>query len=283
MKKILFFAFNLLIAMSLWAEEISLDSIQSGKDSVSIGSHTEFSTEKSGKNITKSGGDSAYIKNDYKSAIQIYEALLEKGEAAEVYYNLGNCYYKTNDIAKSILNYERALLLDPGNTDIRVNLEMARAKTVDKITPIPDIFFVAWIKSLINCLSVDAWAKCGILFFILFLVAVALFFFSKQASLKKGGFIGGIVFLILVVLSNVFASQQKAVLVNRNAAIVLVPSVTVRSTPSESGTSLFILHEGSKVELKDNSMREWKEIRLEDGKVGWVPTSSIEVISFFEK
>lgn len=278
MKKILFFAFNLLIAMSLWAEEISLDSIQSGKDSVSIGSHTEFSTEKSGKNITKPGGDSAYIKNDYKSAIQIYEALLEKGEAAEVYYNLGNCYYKTNDIAKSILNYERALLLDPGNTDIRVNLEMARAKTVDKITPIPDIFFVAWIKSLINCLSVDAWAKCGILFFILFLVAVALFFFSKQASLKKGGFIGGIVFLILVVLSNVFASQQKAVLVNRNAAIVLVPSVTVRSTPSESGTSLFILHEGSKVELKDNSMREWKEIRLEDGKVGWVPTSSIEVI-----
>lgn len=278
MKKILFFAFNLLIAMSLWAEEISLDSIQLGKDSVSIGSHTEFSTEKSGKNITKSGGDSAYIKNDYKSAIQIYEALLEKGEAAEVYYNLGNCYYKTNDIAKSILNYERALLLDPGNTDIRVNLEMARAKTVDKITPIPDIFFVAWIKSLINCLSVDAWAKCGILFFILFLVAVALFFFSKQASLKKGGFIGGIVFLILVVLSNVFASQQKAVLVNRNAAIVLVPSVTVRSTPSESGTSLFILHEGSKVELKDNSMREWKEIRLEDGKVGWVPTSSIEVI-----
>lgn len=278
MKKILFFAFNLLIAMSLWAEEISLDSIQSGKDSVSIGSHTEFSTEKSGKNITKSGGDSAYIKNDYKSAIQIYEALLEKGEAAEVYYNLGNCYYKTNDIAKSILNYERALLLDPGNTDIRVNLEMARAKTVDKITPIPDIFFVAWIKSLINCLSVDAWAKCGILFFILFLVAVALFFFSKQASLKKGGFIGSIVFLILVVLSNVFASQQKAVLVNRNAAIVLVPSVTVRSTPSESGTSLFILHEGSKVELKDNSMREWKEIRLEDGKVGWVPTSSIGVI-----
>lgn len=104
------------------------------------------------------------------------------------------------------------------------------------------------------------------------------FLFLKTGKFEKGGFIGGIVFLILVVLSNVFASQQKAVLVNRNAAIVLVPSVTVRSTPSESGTSLFILHEGSKVELKDNSMREWKEIRLEDGKVGWVPTSSIEVI-----
>ena len=92
------------------------------------------------------------------------------------------------------------------------------------------------------------------------------------------GFIAGIVFLVLVILSNVFAAQQKGELMERNEAIVLVPSVTVRSTPSESGTSLFILHEGRKVEIKDNSMREWKEIRLEDGKVGWVPASAIEGI-----
>lgn len=278
MKKICFFVFNILITISIWAENASLDSLQSNNDSVSIGSHTEFSAEKIGKDVSKAEGDSAYIKNDYKSAIQIYEALLEKGEAAEVYYNLGNCYYKTNEIARAILNYERALLLDPGNADIRANLEIARSKTVDKVTPIPDIFFVAWIKSLINCLSVDAWARCGIICFILFLVTISLFFFSKQVSWKKGGLIGGIVFLILVIVSNVFASQQKDALLNRNAAIVLMPSVTVRSTPSESGTSLFILHEGRKVEIKDGSMREWKEIRLEDGKVGWVPNSSIEVI-----
>ena len=90
--------------------------------------------------------------------------------------------------------------------------------------------------------------------------------------------IAGIVFLIFVVLSNGFASEQKTELMNRNNAIILSPSVTVRSTPSESGTSLFVLHEGHKIEIKDNSMREWKEIRLEDGKVGWVPASAIEVI-----
>ena len=95
---------------------------------------------------------------------------------------------------------------------------------------------------------------------------------------KKAGFISGIIFLIIAICTNLVASEQKEHLVNRNEAIVMNPSVTVRSTPSESGTSLFILHEGRKVSIKDNSMKEWKEIRLEDGKVGWVPASAIEVI-----
>ena len=185
---------------------------------------------------------------------------------------------EADDIAKAILNYERALLLQPGNADIRANLEIARSKTIDKVVSVPDIFFVAWVKSLINCLSVDAWAKLGIVFFILLLISFSLFFLSKQIVWKKSGFIAGIAFLFLVALSNIFASEQKSELMNRNKAIILSPSVTVRSTPSESGTSLFILHEGHKIEVKDNSMREWKEIRLEDGKVGWVPTSAIEVI-----
>lgn len=209
------------------------------------------------------------MKNDYASAIQIYEALLKDGEAAEVYYNLGNSYYKAGDVAKAILNYERALLIQPGNADIRANLEIARAKTIDKVVPVAEIFFVSWTKSLINCLSVDAWAKVGIVSFFLLLASLYFFFFSRQIVWKKTGFIAGIVFLILVIFANVFAFQQKGELLNRNNAIVLTPSVTVRSTPSETGTSLFILHEGRKVEIKDNSMREWKEIRLEDGKVGW--------------
>ena len=200
------------------------------------------------------------------------------GEAAEVYYNLGNSYYKADDIAKAILNYERALLLQPGNADIRANLEIARSKTIDKVVSVPDIFFVAWVKSLTNCLSVDAWAKLGIVFFILLLISFSLFFFSKQIIWKKSGFIAGILFLVFTVLSNIFASEQKSELLDRNDAIVLSPSVTVRSTPSESGTGLFVLHEGHKIEIKDNSMREWKEIRLEDGKVGWIPASAIEVI-----
>ena len=277
MKKIISLVFGLLIGLAVWAQG-TVDTSASAKDSVSICSHTEFSATKSADNFTKAQGDSAYMRNDYASAIQIYESLLKKGEAAEVYYNLGNSYYKADDIAKAILNYERALLLQPGNADIRANLEIARSKTIDKVVSVPDIFFVAWVKSLTNCLSVDAWAKLGIVFFILLLISFSLFFFSQQIIWKKSGFIAGILFLVFTVLSNIFASEQKSELLDRNDAIVLSPSVTVRSTPSESGTGLFVLHEGHKIEIKDNSMREWKEIRLEDGKVGWIPASAIEVI-----
>lgn len=279
MNRILFFTFSLVMAITVYGQNsTSTDTLQTTNDSISVGSRAEFSAAKQESNVTKAEGDSAYIRNDYASAIQIYENMLKNGESAEVYYNLGNSYYKADDVAKAILNYERALLLQPGNADIRANLEIARSKTVDKIVPIPEIFFVSWTKSLINCLSVDAWAKLGIVFFILLLVSFYLFFFSKQILGRKVGFIAGIVLLVFVILSNVFAAQQKRELTDRNEAIVLAPSVTVRSTPSESGTSLFILHEGRKVEIKDSSMREWKEIRLEDGKVGWVPAFTIEGI-----
>ena len=103
-------------------------------------------------------------------------------------------------------------------------------------------------------------------------------FFSKTALLKKIGFFSGLVSLLIVILANIFAAQQKKRLTERDFAIVMTPNVVVRSTPSESGTSLFVLHEGRKVQIKDGSMREWKEIKLEDGKVGWVPTTSIEEI-----
>lgn len=245
-------------------------------DSIHVDTHTLLDNKL--EDVTKTKGDSAYIKEDYAAAIQIYEALLKNGEAADVYYNLGNSYYKIGEIAKAVLNYERALLLQPGNGDIRANLEVARAKTIDKVEPVPEVFFVSWIKSLTNSMSVDAWATWGIVSFILLIIAFYFFIFSKQIMLKKIGFISGIILLIVTVCSNLFASQQKEHLVNRSEAIVMNPSVTVRSTPSESGTSLFILHEGRKVSVKDNSMKEWKEIRLEDGKVGWVPASAIDVI-----
>ncbi len=277
MKKIVFFTLALMVSFLAYGQGDTLQNAAGGADSIAH-THAEFSASKQMSNVTKAEGDSAYMRNDFAAAIEIYEALLQNAEAPEVYYNLGNSYYKSGDIARAILNYERALLLAPGNADIRANLEVARAKTIDKVTPVPEIFFVAWTKSLINCLSVDAWAKYGIAFFLLLLVSAALFFFSKQTRWKKVGFICGLVCLVFTVLCNVFAAEQKSALTQRNKAIIVAPSITVRSTPSESGTSLFVLHEGCKVEIKDNTMREWKEITLEDGKVGWVPASDIEVI-----
>ena len=277
MKKILFFIFLSMSVTCFAQDSLSIEPRQINEaDSIHVDTHTLLDNKL--EDVTKTKGDSAYIKEDYAAAIQIYEALLKNGEAADVYYNLGNSYYKIGEIAKAVLNYERALLLQPGNGDIRANLEVARAKTIDKVEPVPEVFFVSWIKSLTNSMSVDAWATWGIVSFILLIIAFYFFIFSKQIMLKKIGFISGIILLIVTVCSNLFASQQKEHLVNRSEAIVMNPSVTVRSTPSESGTSLFILHEGRKVSVKDNSMKEWKEIRLEDGKVGWVPASAIDVI-----
>ncbi len=229
--------------------------------------------------VTKEEADQAYQANDFAAAIEKYEAILNtEGESADVYYNLGNSYYKEKNIAKAVLNYERALLLNPGDADIRFNLEMARSKTVDQITPVSEVFIVTWMNSLINVMSEKEWGVVGILSFWLMLVSLIVYIFGRRILYKKIGFAGVVVFLLIAIGANIFASSQKAELINRTGAIVMSPSLTVKSTPNESGTDLFVLHEGTKVYVEDDSMREWKEIRLEDGKKGWVQTSTIEII-----
>lgn len=256
MKKITFIIISILLA-------VSASCIASPSDAVSK---------------MKKDADVAYSKANYTIAIQLYENILKNGESAEVYYNLGNSYYKHNEIAKSILNYERALLLEPYNSDIRNNLEIARSKTLDKANPTSELFFITWVKTLNNAVSADGWAKWGIAFFFLFIVSVYFYVFSKYVKVKKIGFVFALIFLGITILANLFAFNQKDGLVNRNTAIIMSHSVVVRSTPSETGTKLFEIHDGHKVTIKDNSMNEWKDIQLEDGKEGWVHTSDIEVI-----
>lgn len=228
---------------------------------------------------TKEEADKDYQENKFAEAIEKYESILStEGESADIYYNLGNSYYKSKNIAKAVLNYERALLMSPGDADIRFNLEMAHSKTVDQVTPTAEVFIVTWVKSLTNCMSERGWGTTGIVAFILLLAGMALYIFGNRIILKKIGFISAVVFLVVVVCANLFASEQEDELMNRTGAIVMSPSITVKSTPNESGTDLFVLHEGTKVYIEDNSMKGWKEIRLEDGKKGWLPTSSIEVI-----
>ena len=220
----------------------------------------------------------AYTQNDFAKAIELYEAALkENGESATVYYNLGNSYYKANKIAPSILNYERALLLDPGNSDIRFNLEIARLKTVDKIDPIGEFFLTSWFRSVQNLLSTDAWSKFGIVCFILLIGSLFLFFFSRKILIKKAGFYAGICLLVLTVFGNIFAYNQKKSLTERNSAIIFAPTTTIKSSPAESGTDLFILHEGTKVQLK-SKIGDWNEIETADGNVGWIKRGEIEVI-----
>lgn len=231
------------------------------------------------ESFTKADADKAYQENKYAEAIKMYENILAtQGESAVVYYNLGNSYFKEKNMAKAVLNYERALLLNPGDADIRFNLDMARSKTVDQITPATEVFIVTWINSLTNMQSERGWAKIGIVSFICLLIGLALYIFSKRLFVRKIGFIGAVVLLVVTVCANLFARQQKNELMDRTGAIVMSPTVTVKSTPDESGTELFVLHEGTKVFVEDNLMKGWKEIRLEDGNKGWIPTEAIEII-----
>ena len=228
--------------------------------------------------MTKAEADSAYVRGEYQQAINGYEALLKQGVSADLYYNLGNAYYRTENIPQAVLNYERALLLSPGDRDIRFNLQIARSKTYDKIVPESEMFFVTWYRSLVSLMSVDGWARTALVALGLTIVLLLVYLFSDRLWLRKVGFFGGVALLLLFFAGNLFAWQQKQDLLNRKGAIIFAPSVTVKSTPAANGTDLFILHEGTKVTIIDGSMKDWKEIHIADGKEGWIESKLIRII-----
>ena len=229
--------------------------------------------------ITKADADALYEKGDYEKAAAAYESLLKvEGLAAEVYYNLGNCYYKLDKIPFAVLNYERALLLDPGDGDIRANLALARGKTVDKVVPPSEMFFVTWWRDLTNCMSMDSWTIVGFSAFILMLIGILVYRFVPQLLARKIGFYSAMFLFALVIIANFAAFSQHRDLTHRNTAVILAPSVVVKSSPSDRSTDLFLIHEGSKVEILDNSMKEWMEVKFEEGKQGWIPVNVAEII-----
>jgi len=230
------------------------------------------------KNDLFQKANEAYSKNEFQEAAAIYEELLKtNGESAIVYYNLGNCYYKLNKVASSILNLERALLLNPGDKDISFNLEIAKLKAVDRIEPIEDFFLTQWFRAIQNLMSTDAWSNFSFTCFILIIICLFFFFFSRRIFIKKLGFFIGVGLLICVVFGNCFAYNQKKKLTQRKEAIIFAPTTTIKSSPDNSGTDLFNLHEGTKVRLK-NSLGGWNEIETADGNIGWIKSSEIEVI-----
>ncbi|MCC8146811.1 MAG: tetratricopeptide repeat protein [Bacteroidales bacterium] len=222
--------------------------------------------------------NNAYSSGDYEKAAQLYkDAINQNGESATVYYNLGNTYYRLNQIAPAILSYERALLLDPGNKDTRFNLEIAKLKTVDKIEPVGTFFLTEWLNDLRNLRSTDQWSYIAIASFILLITCLFLFFFSRKITLKKIGFFSGLALIVICIFTNVFAYNQKKKLTERNTAIIFSATTTIKSSPDNSGTDLFILHEGTKVDVK-SKLGEWSEIETADGNIGWIRTKEIEVI-----
>lgn len=222
--------------------------------------------------------DEAYTAGSYDTALEIYNSALDKGyESADLYYNVANCYFRKGELAASILNYERALKLDPSHDDAKHNLEFAESRTVDKIDSLGSVFLVDWWNAIANITSADAWAWIAISLFVVLLVSLSLYIFVRKMWVRKVGFSVAIVALFFTIISILCAYTRYEVDTSKSEAIVFSQTVTIKSSPDSSGNDLFILHEGTKVNIK-STLGEWVEISTSDGNSGWMPASAIEVI-----
>ncbi len=226
----------------------------------------------------KRNGDIAYKKGNYQQAIADYQSVLAKGVSAELYYNLGNAYYRSDSLAQAILAYERAYKLSPGDGDINFNLQFARSKTIDKIVPESEVIFVKWYHSVVNFTSADTWAKTGVVAIILALVLMLIYLFAAPLTLRKVGFYGSAALLVVFVLSQYFAWDQKRHLLHDDGAIIMVPTVSVKKTPVANSQDAFVLHEGTRVKVTDTSIKQWMGITLSDGREGWIPADRLTMI-----
>lgn len=223
----------------------------------------------------KSIGDQAYISGSLDTAITHYESILaQEYISSEVHFNLGNAYFRTGNIPYAILNYERALKLAPTDEDIQFNLRLAKLRTVDKIEAVPELWFVAKWNSLDQLLHVDNWAWVIIVIGCFLVGCIILFVTANNPFIKKNGFFGSIVFGVLFLLSIYMAQNAYNHLTNDKRAVVMQPTLTVKSSPDKSGNDLFVVHEGLVVEEEDQT-GDWKRIKLPDGNTGWVPAASL--------
>lgn len=226
----------------------------------------------------KQKADEAYSKGKYQEAIINYEAALKKGKSADLYYNLGNAYYRTDNITRAVINYEKAHILAPGDADITHNIEVARSKTIDNIQPGEKIFFKVWYEDIKTSMGIDTWATVSLISLIVALILFLVYLFAKPIAVRKAAFYLSVILVIFFIFGNVFASQLKELATEPSAAIIVSPTVTAKKTPTAEGADACILHEGTRVEIIDDALKGWLEIRLADGREGWISDSEVEVI-----
>nr|AIF26540.1 hypothetical protein [uncultured bacterium fosmid pJB42G5] len=221
----------------------------------------------------------AYTEGQWFEALESWHAIDEAGlQSPELYYNIGNAWYKSESYAKAILYYERALKLDPSYSDARYNLEIAKAFVQDDIDPVPEFVLKTWWRKLCYVADSTTWAVICLILFAITLAMVLLFLLAPGSTGKKVGFFAAIVALILTVIALDFSIAQKRDYFKTDKAIVMRPVAPVKSSPSaESSSDLFVLHEGTKVQILDN-VAEWTNIELADGRQGWIRSESLEII-----
>lgn len=218
-----------------------------------------------------------YADKQYAAAADLYKSMFQYGESADLYYNYANALYKSNQIGLAILNYERALRLDPTNEDIKFNLDFVNRMKTDKIEPIERFFLAEWLDALAQMMTSNQWAYASIIGFVFMLILTLMYLFGRKVWLRKTAFFSALFLLLFSVFTMINAFKIKALVENNPAAIVLSGSVSVKSSPDDSGTEVFVIHEGTKVNVI-STLSTWSEVRLADGNIGWLQTTTIEKI-----
>lgn len=229
-------------------------------------------------NIAFDSANAAYAKGNYEKAIELYESIVNTDlVSSELYFNLGNAHYKLNNIGLAILNYERAKKLNPDDEDLNMNLKFANQKAEDKIDAAPQLFLSEWKNGIIDIFDEKSWSILCILFFVGCLFLFGLYILSHSNGLKKFGFFGACILLIISIFTFFIAQNKYELTTNSSDAIVISGTATITGSPNEKGTKLFILHEGTKVIITEEQS-EWTEIKIANGNVGWIKSNLIEKI-----
>lgn len=221
-----------------------------------------------------------YSNGDYKGAAAAYESIVEQDYvSSRLFYNLGNAYFKSEQLGRAILNYNKALKLAPYDKDTNYNLTVANGYVKDKIDIVPEFFLTRWMRAWRSSLSSNAWTWVSLGTLVLTLGGVLLFMLSERRGWRKAGFFGGVVFLVLFACSTAFAALEKKDMMDASTGIVLAQAVSVKSSPDSAGNDLFILHEGTKVDVL-STYDGWTEIMIADGNKGWVSGDAIGLIKY---
>jgi tetratricopeptide (TPR) repeat protein len=226
-------------------------------------------------------GNSLYNEGKYQEAINSYEAILENGEhSAELYYNLANAYYKLNSIAPSIYYYEKALLLNPNDEEIKNNAAFARNMTVDAIDTIPEVGFTRIMKTITNTFSFDTWAVVVVALVFAFVILFLMYYFSYGTNKKRILFLSSGASIACALIALFFAFQKFNLDQIDQPAIVFAQESQIKTEPNLRSEEAFRLHEGTKVQVLE-SLKDWQKIKLSDGKTGWIPKEDIKLLRNF--
>jgi tetratricopeptide (TPR) repeat protein len=220
----------------------------------------------------------AYYAGHYENAVTSYEKVTQSGFASPIlFYNLGNAYYKLGNMPMAILYYEKARKLAPADADITHNIQLANNRIVDKIEPVPVLFYIRWWNSARNILSPDNFAKISLALFSVFWLLLALYFLARRRNLRIIAFYFAMIFLVTAIFGMVLASDSHHYALNPDEAIVMEPSAGVKSSPDDKSVDLFVIHEGTKVTVMDR-IGNWKQVRIANGNSGWIQTKAIREI-----